>query len=142
MDMNKTFFLREQDCEAKWHVIDASDQVLGRLATQVAELLRGKGKADYTPHANCGDYVVITNCTKIKLSGDKWKNKIYKTYSGWRSGLKEKTAEQVMAKHPTKIVRLAVKRMLPKNRLSDQIIKRLKIYEGSEHPHAAQVSRG
>lgn len=140
MDMNKTFFLRKEDCKAKWHVIDASDKILGRLATEVADLLRGKGKAQFTPHADCGDYVVITNCEKIKLTGNKWKDKIYKRYSGWRSGLKTRTAEEVLEKHPTQIVKLAVKRMLPKNKLSDQVIKKLKIYVGNEHPHAAQVT--
>ena len=139
MDMNRTFFLRKEDCKADWHVIDATDQVLGRLATRVADLLRGKGKAEFTPHANCGDYVVIINCEKIKLTGNKWKDKIYKRYSGWRSGLKTRTAEEMRAKHPTKIIQLAVKRMLPKNRLSDMAIKKLKIYTGNEHPHIAQV---
>ena len=140
MDMNKTFFIRKEDCKPNWHVIDAADQVLGRLATRVATILRGKNKAMFTPHANCGDYVVIINCEKIKLTGNKWKDKIYKTYSGWRGGLKERTAEQMMEKHPTKIVQLAVKRMLPKNKLSEQQIKMLKIYVGGEHPHAAQVA--
>jgi large subunit ribosomal protein L13 len=139
MDMNRTFFLRKEDCKADWHVIDATDQVLGRLATRVANLLRGKGKAEFTPHANCGDYVVIINCDKIKLTGKKWTDKIYKRYSGWRSGLKTRTAQEMQEKHPTKIIQLAVKRMLPKNRLSDQAIKKLKIYVGNKHPHIAQV---
>jgi len=140
MSMNKTFFLRKEDCKPKWLVIDASDKILGRLATQVADLLRGKGKAEFTPHTNCGDYVVIINCEKIKLTGNKWKDKVYKTYSGWRGGLKEKTAEEVFEKDPTKIIRLAVKRMLPKNKLSNEVIKRLKVYEGGEHPHTAQLN--
>ena len=139
MDMNKTFFLRKEDCKADWHILDASDRVLGRLATQVADLLRGKVKAEYTPHNNCGDYVVIINCTKIKLTGNKWKDKVYQRYSGWRGGLKERSAEEMLEKHPTDIIKLAVKRMLPKNKLSDQIIKRLKIYTGAEHPHKAQI---
>lgn len=139
MDMNRTFFLRKEDCKAKWHVIDASDKVLGRLATQISDLLRGKGKAEFTPHADCGDYVVVINCDKVKLTGKKWKDKVYKSYSGWRSGLKSRSAEEVLEKHPTQIVRLAVKRMLPKNRLSNKVIKKLKIYTGSEHPHTAQV---
>ena len=139
MDMNKTFFLRKEDVDPKWHVIDATDQILGRLATKTADLLRGKGKAEYTPHTNCGDYVIITNCKNIKLTGNKWKDKIYQTYSGWQGGLKEKSATELMEKHPEKMIKLAVKRMLPKNKMSDQIIKRLKVYEGSEHPHTAQV---
>ena len=141
MDMNKTFFLRKEDVDPKWHEIDATDQVLGRMATKVADLLRGKGKAEYTPHTDCGDYVIITNCKSIKLTGNKWKDKIYKTYSGWQGGLKEKTATEVMEKHPEKIIKLAVKRMLPDNRMSSKIIKRLKVYEGSEHPHTAQMSK-
>lgn len=140
MDMNKTFFLRKEDCTAKWHVIDATGRTLGRLATEIANLLRGKGKTEFTPHANCGDYVVVVNCEKIHLSGNKWKDKEYKRYSGYRSGLKVRTAEEMLAKHPTKIVQLAVKNMLPKNRLSSQIIKKLKVYVGNEHPHAAQVA--
>lgn len=139
MDMNKTFFLRTEDCDAKWHVIDASDKVLGRLATEVANLLRGKGKAEFTPHANCGDYVVVVNCEKIKLTGDKWKQKEYKRYSGWRSGLKTITAEKLFDKDPTKLVQFAVKNMLPKNRLSRVVLKRLKTYSKGEHPHTAQV---
>ena len=90
MDMNRTFFLRNEDRKPKWHVIDGTDRVLGRLATEVADLLRGKGKAEYTAHTASGDYVVITNCKKIKLTGNKWEDKIYRTYSGYRSGLKEK----------------------------------------------------
>ena len=139
MDMNKTFFLRKEDCKPKWHVIDASDQILGRLATKTADLLRGKGKAEFSPHANCGDYVVIINCTKIHMTGNKWEDKEYKRYSGYRGGLKTTTAKEMLVKHPTDIIKLAVSRMLPKNRLSNQIIKRLKIYTGSDHPHTAQV---
>jgi large subunit ribosomal protein L13 len=139
MDMNKTFFIRKEDCRADWHVIDASDKILGRLATEATDLLRGKGKPEFSNHANCGDYVVVINCEKIKMTGDKWKQKEYKSYSGWRSGLKSRTAEEMLAKHPTDIIRLAVKRMLPKNRLSREVLKRLKIYVGSEHPHAAQI---
>ena len=140
MDMNKTFFIPKERCKADWHVIDASDQILGRLATQVANLLRGKGKTIFSPHANCGDYVVILNCDKVKLTGAKLTDKIYKRYSGWRGGLKTRTAKEMLDKHPTKVIQLAVKRMLPKNRLSEQVIKRLKIYTGNEHPHTAQVN--
>jgi len=140
MDMNRTFFLRKEDCKAKWHLIDASDQVLGRMATQIADLLRGKVKAEFTPHNNCGDYVVVVNCDKIKLTGDKWDQKIYKRHSGWQSGLKTRTAQEMLDTKPTDIVKLAVKGMLPKNRLSRQIIKRLKLYTGQEHPHIAQIT--
>ena len=139
MDMNRTFFLRKEDCKAKWHVIDASDKILGRLATVAADLLRGKGKPEFSPHANCGDYVIVINCEKVKLTGNKWNDKEYKTYSGWRSGLKVRNAKTMLEKHPTDIIRLAVSRMLPKNRLSREVAKRLKIYVGNEHPHSAQV---
>ncbi|MBU1007492.1 50S ribosomal protein L13 [Candidatus Dependentiae bacterium] len=138
--MNRTFFLRKEDCKADWHVIDASDQVLGRMATQIANLLRGKGKAAFAPQTNCGDYVIVINCDKIKLTGDKWNQKVYKRFSGWRSGLKSRTAEEMLEKKPTDIVRLAVKRMLPKNRLSSEVINRLKVYTGDQHPHIAQVT--
>ena len=110
MNMNSTFFIRKEDCDPKWHLIDASDQVLGRLATKVANLLRGKGKAEFSPHANCGDYVVIVNCEKVKLTGNKWDDKEYKSYSGYRSGLKTRSAKEMLEKHPTKIIQLAVSR--------------------------------
>lgn len=139
MDMNKTFFLRKEDRAPEWHVIDATDQTLGRLATQVADLLRGRGKAIFTPHTDCGDYVVITNCKKINVTGDKLKAKEYVRYSGWRSGRKVRSLEEMLEKHPTQVIRKAVLGMLPKNRLSNQIITKLKVYTGSEHPHEAQV---
>ena len=139
MDMNRTFFKRKEDCKSNWHVIDASDKILGRLATEAADILRGKNKAKYTPHAKCGDYVVVVNCEKVKLTGDKWDQKVYTSYSGYRSGLKEKTATQMLEKHPTTIIQHAVKGMLPKNRISNELIKRLKIYVGTDHPHKAQV---
>ena len=139
MDMNKTFFLRKEDRTPKWHVIDCTGMVLGRLATNVADILRGKLKPEYTAHTDGGDYVVITNCDKIKLTGNKWEGKIYSSYSGWRSGLKQQTAKQVHEKDPTFIVKHAVKGMLPKNRLSRVVMKHLKLYAGDEHPHIAQV---
>ena len=140
MDMNKSFVLKKEARNPQWRVIDASGKVLGRLATNVADVLRGKDKPEYTPHTDSGDYVVIINCDKIVLTGNKWKDKIYPTFSGWRGGLKERSAREVFEKDPTQLIKLAVKRMLPRNRLSRQIIKKLKIYTGSEHPHSAQVS--
>jgi large subunit ribosomal protein L13 len=139
MDMNKTFFLRKEDRKPKWHVIDATDQVLGRLATRISDVLRGKDKAEYTPHADCGDYVIITNSDKIRLTGKKWTDKMYSRYSGWRSGLKHRSAAEAQEKDHTFLIRHAVKGMLPKNRLSRQVIKHLKIYQGTEHPHQAQI---
>ena len=138
MSMNKTFYPRKEDVVAAWCHIDASGKVLGRLATFVADRLRGKDKPHYTPHTDCGDYVVITNADKIILSGDKWEDKEYVRVSGWQGGKKEIPAKDLHKKHPTQLVELAVKRMLPKNKLSAQIIKKLKVYAGSEHPHIAQ----
>ena len=141
MDMNKTFFLRKEDRQPEWHVIDATDLTLGRLATRVTDLLRGRGKAYFTPHTDCGDYVVITNCTKINVTGDKMTDKQYVRYSGWRSGRKVRSLAEMLEKHPTDVIRKAVLGMLPKNRLSNQIITKLKVYTGAEHPHTAQVGQ-
>jgi large subunit ribosomal protein L13 len=138
MSMNKAFYPRKEDVVAGWSHIDAEGKVLGRLATFVADRLRGKDKPHYTPHTDCGDYVVITNADKIVLSGDKWEGKEYVRVTGWIGGKKETSAKDLHAKHPTRLIELAVKRMLPKNKLSRQMIKKLKIYAGSEHPHVAQ----
>ena len=140
MDFNKTFFLRKEDAKPKWQVIDADGQILGRLATRVADILRGKDKAQFTNHTDGGDYVVIINAEKIQLTGNKWEQKEYKRHSGWMGGLKVRTAKEMLEKHPGQIIEKAVKGMLPKNRLSRQIFKKLKVYTGSEHPHTAQVS--
>jgi large subunit ribosomal protein L13 len=143
MDMNKSFVLRREAYtkhDQAWHVIDASDKVLGRLSTHIAEVLRGKNNPMFTPHADSGVYVVVINCEKIKLSGDKWNNKMYATYSGFRSGLKETAAKDVLAKDPGSLVYLAVRGMLPKNKLSRQLLKKLRVYAGAEHPHKAQVA--
>lgn len=140
MDMNKAFFLKKEDEKPNWVVIDAKDQVLGRLATRVADILRGKNRPQYTPHADAGDYVVIINAQDIVLTGNKWNDKMYVTYSGYFGGKKETSARDLNAKHPTRVIELAVERMLPKNRLSRQLMRKLRIYTGSEHPHEAQVS--
>jgi large subunit ribosomal protein L13 len=139
MDMNKAFFLRKEDREPKWHLIDAKDRVLGRLATEVADLLRGKGKPTYTPQTASGDYVVIINVEKVKLTGNKLEDKIYQRVSGYMGGKKEFTARQILEKHPERIIEHAVKGMLPKNKLSNIIEGYLKLYVGSEHPHDAQI---
>ena len=137
--MNKTFFLKTGGREKKWNVIDAEGKVLGRLATEIADQLRGKNMPTFTPHADSGDYVVVVNAEKIVLTGNKMRDKIYSRYTGWMGGLKEQTATEVMKKNPTFIIHTAVKGMLPKNKLSRQLIKKLKVYAGSEHPHIAQV---
>ncbi len=138
MSMNKAFFLRKEDVDPQWRVIDAEGKVLGRMATQIADVLRGKDKPYYTPHTDCGDYVVVINADKIILSGDKWESKQYVRYTGYQGGQKVRTAKEMLAKHPTYLVEYAVKRMLPKNKLNRQIFKKLKVYTGSEHPHIAQ----
>lgn len=139
--MNKAYFLKKEDEKPKWVVIDAKGQVLGRMATKVADILRGKDRPQYTPHAVAGDYVVIINAKDVVLTGNKWNDKIYTTYSGYFGGKKELTAKELTVKHPTQVIELAVERMLPKNRLSRQLMRRLRVYTGSEHPHLAQVGQ-
>lgn len=138
-DFNKAFFLKKEQRKPAWRVIDAQDRVLGRLATEIADILRGKNKASYTPHTDGGDYVVIVNAEKVKLTSDKMDSKMYASYSGWIGGYKELSARQVAAKDPTRLITYAVEGMLPKNRLSRQIIKKLKVYVGAEHPHKAHL---
>lgn len=141
MNFNKVFFLRKEDRAPQWRLIDAQGKILGRLATEVADVLRGKDKPSYTPHIDAGDYVVIINADQVKLTGDKWKGKEYDRYTGWMGGYKTLTAQELVKKHPTKLVEYAVRGMLPKNKLSRQIIKdKLKVYAGGKHPHAAQLS--
>lgn len=137
--MNTAFFLKNAEKDPRWHVIDASDKVLGRLCTEIADLLRGKGKAIYTPSMDAGDYVVITNCEKIKLTGDKLRSKIYTTYSGYRSGIKEIAARDLLAKQPERLIELGVRGMLPKTKMGRAMIKKLRVYIGSAHPHEAQI---
>ena len=141
MDMNKTFFLRKEDNKPAWKIIDAKDRVLGRLATQIADMLRGKDKPVYTPHSDAGDYVVVINADKVKLTGDKLTDKEYDRYSGYMGGYKVRTAKEMLEKHPTHLVEHAVKGMLPKNKLSRAMLKKLKVYAGSEHPHQAQLTK-
>lgn len=138
MDMNRTFYLRKEDVTPKWHIIDAEGKVLGRMATQIADVLRGKDKAHFSPHTDTGDYVVVINAEKIKLTGDKWEGKIYDSYSGWIGGYKTRTAKEMMERNPRFLIEHAVKGMLPKNKLNRQVIKKLKVYAGTEHPHIAQ----
>jgi len=141
MNMNKAFYVRKEDRNPQWHVVDAAGQTLGRLSTGIADKLRGKDKPSYTPHTDTGDYVVVINAEKIVLSGDKLEQKTYVRYSGWIGGRKETTVRDMLKKHPTYIVEHAVKGMLPKNKLARQQIKKLKVYVGSEHPHKAQIAK-
>jgi len=140
--MNRTFFLRKEDANPQWRVIDARGQVLGRLATQIATILRGKDQAEFTPHTDSGDYVVVINAEHVVLTGDKLDGKEYMTYSGYQGGQKIRTAREILEKHPERLILLAVKRMLPsinKSALSRQIFTKLKVYAGDKHPHTAQV---
>lgn len=138
MNMNRAFLLRKEDVNPQWLLIDAEGKVLGRLATKIANLLRGKEKVYYTPHTDCGDYVVVLNAEKVILSGDKSETKEYPRYTGFKGGLRITTIKQQMAKDPTKIIEESVRRMLPKNKLADKMLAKLKIYAGTEHPHIAQ----
>ena len=124
--------------ERKWHVIDAEGAVLGRLAVQVADILRGKNKPVYTPHLDAGDFVVVINADKVKLTGKKETDKQYMTYSGWKGGEKYTTVERIRAKQPEHLITHAVKGMIPKNRLGRVLLTKLKVYKGDQHPHSAQ----
>ena len=134
----KTFMANNQTVQHGWFVVDASGLTLGRLATQVAILLRGKHKPTYTPHVNCGDNVIVINADKIKLTGNKWDDKLYRKHSEYTGGLRTLTAKEVMTKYPTRMVEEAIYGMLPHTKLGDQMRKQLYVYAGSEHPHAAQ----
>jgi large subunit ribosomal protein L13 len=124
--------------QRKWHVIDAKGAVLGRLAVQVADILRGKNKPVYTPHLDAGDFVVVINAEKVLLTGKKEVNKKFMTYSGWKGGEKYRSVEQVRAKAPERLITHAVRGMVPKNRLGRVLMTKLKVYKGDQHPHAAQ----
>jgi large subunit ribosomal protein L13 len=134
----KTFVPKEAEIKRDWFVVDAEGKTAGRLAVVIANVLRGRNKPTYTPHVDTGAFVVVVNAEKIKLTGSKEEQKIYQDYSGYSSGLSEKKAHEIRAKHPERIITQAVKGMLPTNRLARQTIKRLKVYAGPDHPHAAQ----
>lgn len=133
-----TKFKKIDEKERKWYLIDAKDKILGRLASRIALLLMGKRKPLFSPHIDVGDYVVVINAEKVKLTGNKWKKKIYYRHSFYPGGLKEISAEEMRNKRPENLIYLAVKRMLPKNKLGRKMLKRLKIYTGESHPHHAQ----
>lgn len=134
----RTYSPKPGDIQREWHVIDATDVVLGRLATQVATLLRGKHKPIFAPHVDTGDYVVVVNAAKVALTGNKRRDKVAYRHSGYPGGLKQVGYEELLGKRPERAVRLAVKGMLPHNRLGRKVIKKLKVYAGPEHPHAGQ----
>ncbi|OGT63705.1 MAG: 50S ribosomal protein L13 [Gammaproteobacteria bacterium RIFCSPHIGHO2_12_FULL_45_12] len=134
----KTYFATNENREHKWYLVDASGKVLGRLATQIAKYLRGKHKPEYTPHADTGDYIVVINADKVKVTGAKEQDKKYYRHSGYPGGIKEMTLEKLRAKDPGRIIELAVKGMLPRNPLGRDMLRKLKVYAGTDHPHAAQ----
>ena len=134
----RTFSPKPGDIEDKWYVIDAHDKVLGRLASETAKILRGKHKPQFTPHVNCGDHVVVINAEKVKVTGKKPLQKLYRRHSGWPGGLKTIIYRDMQKKFPERIIHLAVKGMLPKNRLGRAMAKKLRVYAGPDHPHASQ----
>ena len=134
----KTFMAKPAEIKRDWYVIDATGISLGRVATKAANVLRGKHKAIYTPNVDCGDYVIVINADKVKLTGNKLDQKMYYNHSGYTGGLRERTAREMQEKYPIEMVERAVKGMLPKNRLGRQMYKKLFVYTGSEHPHLAQ----
>ena len=137
----KTYVAKPTDRERNWLVVDANGKTLGRMATQIADVLRGKRKAAYTPHTDTGDFVVVVNCEKIQVTGQKLDQKMYYRHSGFPGGLKERTLREQLKRRPTEVLRKAVKGMLPKNKLAAAQIGKLKIYEGPEHPHEAQAPK-
>jgi large subunit ribosomal protein L13 len=134
----KTFVAKPSDRQRDWVIVDATGQTLGRLATQIADVLRGKRKPTYTPHIDTGDFVVVINAEKISVSGNKRADKLYHRHSGYPGGLKTRTLGEMLERRPEEVIRLAVKGMLPRNRLARKQITKLKIYAGPDHPHVAQ----
>ena len=134
----KTIFIKPENVERKWFLVNAEDKVLGRVATRVASILRGKEKAVFAPHQEVGDYVVVVNADKVALTGNKASQKLYRRHSGYVGGLKTVNFEKLIQKHPSSPLELAIKGMLPKGPLGRKLLKNVKIYSGAEHPHAAQ----
>ena len=134
----KTYFAKNEDKAHKWYLVDASGKILGRMASQIAKILRGKHKPEYTPHADVGDYVIIINASKVKVTGNKMQDKIYYRHSGFPGGIKERTFEKQLEKDPVELVELAIKGMLPRNPLGRAMLSKLKVYKGADHPHLAQ----
>ncbi len=137
----KTFSAKGHEVKRDWYIIDASDKVLGRLATEIARRLRGKHKAEYTPHVDTGDYIVVTNAEKVTVTGRKFTDKMYYRHSGFPGGIKSTNFQKLQQHNPVRIIELAVKGMLPKNPLGREMYRKLKIYVGNEHPHTAQQTK-
>lgn len=139
MYTQKSFVLKPADAEKKWYLVDASGQTVGRLATKIADVLRGKNNPQYTPHTDSGDFVVVINAEKVVFTGDKLNSKVYYKHSGYVGGLKERTAKEQLDRQPTKVLMSAVKGMLPKNSLGRKQLTKLKVFAGTEHAHEAQA---
>ena len=137
----KTYIAKENEVldSRRWYIINAQDQILGRMASQIASMLKGKHKTIYSPHQDVGDFVVVVNAEKIRVTGNKLKDKIYYRHSGYPGGQKATSLQQMLQKHPERVIEFAVKRMLPKNALGRKIFMKLKVYAGPDHPHKAQV---
>nr|WP_233486978.1 MULTISPECIES: 50S ribosomal protein L13 [unclassified Halanaerobium] len=136
--MMTTFMAKPEEAERDWYIVDAEGKTLGRLASKIAEYLRGKHKVTYTPHIDVGDYIIVVNAEKVKLTGNKWNNKKYYRHSNYPGGIKEFTYEDLRSKRPEFIIEKAVKGMLPSNKLGRKMFKKLKVYKGANHPHQAQ----
>lgn len=136
----KTYSLKGGDIDKAWQVIDADGQTLGRLATRVATLLQGKHKPTYSPHLDMGDFVVVVNASRVRVTGNKLEDKIYYRHTGYVGGLKQTPLADMLSKHPERVIEIAVKGMLPRNKLSRHLLRHLKVYAGPDHPHAAQVT--
>jgi large subunit ribosomal protein L13 len=134
----KTYTAKPREIEQAWRLVDADGQILGRLATEIADTLRGKNKPAYTPHVDTGDFVIVVNAEKVRVTGKKLEQKIYYRHSGYPGGLRERTLAEQLARRPEEVIRKAVKGMLPKNKLAAAQLRKLKVYAGPEHPHAAQ----
>jgi large subunit ribosomal protein L13 len=137
----KTYSAKASEIERQWYVVDAEGQTLGRLATRIADILRGKRKAEFTPHVDTGDFVIVVNAEKIHVTGQKLDKKMVRWHSGYPGGLKERTLREQLKRRPTEVIRKAVKGMLPKNRLAAAQLRKLKVYAGPEHPHEAQAPK-
>lgn len=138
MSTMRTYMAKRGEIPQKWHLVNAEGQVLGRLASRVAAVLRGKHRPQFTPHTDTGDFVVVVNADKIRLTGKKLEEKVYYRHSNWPGGLKSVTAKQLLAQHPDRVITYAVQGMLPKNPLGRRLLSKLKVYPGAQHPHAAQ----
>jgi large subunit ribosomal protein L13 len=136
--MMRTYVATPADRQRDWYVVDAEGQTLGRLATRIADALRGKRKPEYTPHVDTGDFVIVVNAERIRVTGDKLHSKVYWRHSGYPGGIRSRTLEEMLARRPEEVIRKAVKGMLPRNRLARAQLRKLKVYAGPEHPHQAQ----